>query len=247
MRFKCRMIDMAAMRDFTRDDRVPVVWAELSQSRFFNEYAMGGASDDQNEIYLESDTIMLARSVASLKQTAKSVKIKLTNKQQPCLTFEIELPSLSLDSRQCVHDVPVRVIPRREWCEYQAPNVPEFDISMDMPQLKHVRSMVERMKNMSPHLILEADRSGKLVLKVDNDSASIATHFRNLNVWNSSDIEEEEITASVDIKKFHTFLSWDIIHPDSVKCNILHERTVNLHLSSEGYLTIHYFMPAIAS
>ena len=118
---------------------------------------------------------------------------------------------------------------------------------MDMPQLKHVRSMVERMKNMSPYLILEADRTGKLVLKVDNDSASIATHFRNLIVWNSSDIEEDEITASVDIKKFHTFLSWDIIHPDSVRCNILHERTVNLHLCSEGYLTIHYFMPAIAS
>ena len=112
------------------DDRVPVVWAELSQSRFFNEYSMEGASEEQNEIFLESDTGMLARSVASLKQTAKSVKIKLTNKRQPCLTFEIELPSLSMDSRQCVHDVPVRVIPRREWCEYQAPHVPEFDVNI---------------------------------------------------------------------------------------------------------------------
>lgn len=128
------------------------------------------------------------------------------------------------------------------WTEFKI----SFQISLEMPPLKHVRNMVERMKNMSPHLILETDRDDKLILKVENDCASIATYFPDLKVWARSNIEEE-ITASVDIKKFYTFLSWDIIHPDSVKCNILHERTVNLHLCSEGYLTIHYFMPAIAS
>ncbi|XP_051156249.1 checkpoint protein HUS1 isoform X1 [Leptopilina boulardi] len=272
MKFRCRMIDIAAMRDFTNivntvsrmskkcvirltpeflcfnigDEHVPVVWAELRQARFFHEYELTGAYQEQNEIYLELDTLMLARSVSSLKQNAKSAKIKLSNKQQPCLTIEIELPSSSMDSRQCVHDVPVQIIPRRQWNEYQAPNIPEFDISLEMPQLKHVRNMVERMKNMSPFLILGTHRDGKLILKVENDVASIATYFPNLKVWCRSNLEEE-ISASVDIKKFHTFLSWDIIHPDSVKCNILHDRTVNLHLCSEGYLTIHYFMPAIAS
>lgn len=70
---------------------------------------------------------MLARSLGSLRMTAKSVKIKLTNKRQPCLSLEIELPSLSIESRQCLHDVPVRVI-RREWAEHQTPNIPEFDV-----------------------------------------------------------------------------------------------------------------------
>lgn len=35
----------------------------------------------------------LARSLMTLKQTAKSVKIKLTKKDHPCLTVEIELVS----------------------------------------------------------------------------------------------------------------------------------------------------------
>lgn len=105
-----------------------MVWAELSQTHFFTEYIMNGVSEEQNEIYLEFDPTLLARSLGSLRMTAKSVKIKLTNKRQPCLTIEIELPSLSMESRQCLHDVPVRVIPRREWTEHQAPNIPEFHV-----------------------------------------------------------------------------------------------------------------------
>lgn len=107
-----------------------MVWAELSQDHFFSEYVMTGVTEEQNEIYLEFDATMLARSLGSLRMTAKSVKMKLTNKRQPCLSLEIELPSLSIESRQCLHDVPVRVVPRREWQEHQAPNIPEFDVNI---------------------------------------------------------------------------------------------------------------------
>lgn len=73
----------------------------------------------------------LARALSSLKspQTSKSIKIKLTKKRTPCLTCEIELPTLLQHSRICTHDIPVEVIPRREWTEYMEPNLPEFDVS----------------------------------------------------------------------------------------------------------------------
>ncbi|XP_076684723.1 hus1-like checkpoint clamp component [Andrena cerasifolii] len=272
MKFRCRMVDVIAMRDFTNivniisrltkqctlrltpnvvsfsvgHDRVSMVWAELNQSHFFSEYVMNGVTEEQNEIYLELDATMLARSLGSLRMTAKSVKIKLTNKRQPCLTLEIELPSLSIESRQCLHDVPVRVIPRREWAEHQAPNIPEFDISVDMPQLKHVRNIVERMKNMSPRLTLCADKSGVFVLRIDTDSATVSTYFQDLQVWScSQENGDEKVSATVDIKKFFMFLAWDVVHPDGVKCNILRDRMLNLYLHLSDYLKIHYFIPAM--
>ncbi|XP_033340679.1 hus1-like checkpoint clamp component [Megalopta genalis] len=274
MKFRCRMVDAIAMRDFTNivnvlsrltkqcilrltpnelcfsvsDDRVSMVWAELSQDHFFTEYLMNGVTEEQNEIYLEFDATMLARSLSSLRMTAKSVKIKLTNKRQPCLSLEIELPSLSIESRQCLHDVPVRVIPRREWQEHQAPNIPEFDISVDMPQLRHVRSIVERMKNMSPRLTISADKSGMFVLKVDTDSATVSTHFQNLQVWSCSQkSHDDKISATIDVKKFFMFLAWDVVHPDGVKCNILEDRIVNLYLHLSDYLKIHYFIPSMTT
>ncbi|XP_016918484.1 checkpoint protein HUS1 isoform X2 [Apis cerana] len=222
-----------------------MVWAELIQTHFFTEYIMNGVSEEQNEIYLEFDPSMLARSLGSLRMTAKSVKIKLTNKRQPCLTLEIELPSLSIESRQCLHDVPVRVIPRREWAEHQTPNIPEFDISVDMPQLKHVRNIVERMKNMSSCLTLSADKTGTFILKIETDSATVSTHFQELQVWSCSQQNQDEISAIIDIKKFLMFLAWDIVHPDGVKCNILQNRMVNLFLHLADYLKIYYFLSSI--
>ncbi|XP_046821611.1 checkpoint protein HUS1 [Vespa crabro] len=273
MKFRCRMIDLTAMRDFTNIvtiiskiskqcilrlttdeisfnigyDNIPVLWAELSQSHFFTEYIMSGVSEEQNEIYLEFESSMLARSLSSLRLQSKSVKIKLTNKLQPCLTFEIELSSSNVESRQCVHDVPVRVVPRKEWTAYKVPDISEFDISIDMPQLKYLRNIVERMKNMSSHLTLTADKTGMFILRVETDSANVSTHFQGLQVWSSGQTEDNfAISATIDVKKLLTFLSWDIVHPNSVRCNILENKIVNLFLDLAGYLKVRYFVPAIA-
>lgn len=265
------MTDSAAMRDFTNIshvlsrmsklcvlrispdqicfsvsvERMPIVWIQVKQSHFFREYMMCGISAEQNEILLELDAMMFSQSLSSLRLTAKSVKIKLTNKQQPCLTFEIDLSSIGNETRKCTHDLPVRVIPRKEWSEHEAPNIPEFDISIDLPQLRQVRKVVERMRNMSPHLIVTADRAGNMSLKVDNDNATVTTHFQGLQVWNSSQSDQEEFSTNVDVKKFYMFVSWDHVHLQHIKCNILHDRMLNLSLCFDEYFTIEYFVPAI--
>lgn len=110
------------------DDRMPVVWAQLTRDHFFNEYTMAGiAKYSQDLIYLELDTLMLTKSLTSVK-SAKSVKIKLLNKQGPILTVEIELPSVTDDCWQCIHEVPVKLISRKDWASYQAPEIPIFNV-----------------------------------------------------------------------------------------------------------------------
>lgn len=274
MKFRCRMVDQNIMRDFATivntisrmakycvlrltpdelcfnigDERIPVLWAVLSQQYLFTEYIMSGVSEQENEIYLEFDASMFARSLNSLRIMAKSVKIKLTNKRQPCLTFDIDLSSLCIDSRQCVHDVPVRLVPRKEWQEHKMPDVPEFDISLEIPNLKCLRYIVDRMKNMSSQLIITANKCGTLILKIEVDYATVSTHFKGLQVWESRQEEESnDISATVNIKKLAMFLGWDILHPDSVKCNLLQEKMVKLTLDVGEYVKMHYFIPAIAS
>lgn len=273
------MVDAGAMRDFTSivnnisrmakycvlrltpeelcfnvgDERVPVLWAVLAQPYFFVEYIMSGISEQRNEIYLEFDASMFARSLNSLRAMAKSVKIKLTNKRQPCLTFDIDLSSVSVDTRQCTHDVPVRLIPHKEWPEHKMPNIPEFDISLEIPQLKYLRHIVDRMKNMSARLMVIANKCGTLVLKVEVDHASVSTHFKGLEVCESGqerdpdDDDDNDVIATVNIKKLAMFLGWDILNPDSVRCNILQERMVKLTLDIGDHVRMHYFVPAIAT
>ena len=52
----------------------------------------GVSVTDANEIYLETVPENFVRCLRSA-QNAKSVKIKLTKKHTPCLTFEVELVS----------------------------------------------------------------------------------------------------------------------------------------------------------
>jgi len=56
--------------------------------------------------------------------------IKLVHFPSCCLPLLMQ-PSLSAGSRVVVHDVPVNVVPRRLWAEFEEPNMPDFDVSED--------------------------------------------------------------------------------------------------------------------
>lgn len=101
---------------------------------------------------------------------------------------------------------------------------------------------------MSSQLIITANKCGTLVLKIEVDYATVSTHFKGLQVWESRQEEESnDISATISIKKLAMFLGWDILHPDSVKCNLLQEKMVKLTLDVGEYVKMHYFIPAIAS
>ncbi|XP_068252695.1 checkpoint protein HUS1 isoform X5 [Nyctibius grandis] len=155
------------------------MWCELCQGNFFDEFQMEGVAAEHNEIYLELVPENLSRALRTA-QSAKAVKIKLTNKHCPCLRVAVELPSLSSSSRIVTHDIPVGVIPRRLWNDFREPSVPDFDVSIYLPALKTMKSVVERMKNLSSSIVIEANLSGEMNLKIETDLVSVTTHFKDL-------------------------------------------------------------------
>ncbi|CAH0550478.1 unnamed protein product [Brassicogethes aeneus] len=162
--------------------RKPLVWCELPVGFYFNEYNVVGVSDQHNEIYLELSTTLLSRSLSILKQDCKSLKIKLTNKDSPCLTLDMELVSGEIASRQCVHDIPVEVIGRKHWSEYEEPKFNDFHVTIEMPSLKSIKNIVERMKNMSHSIIVSANKNGRLSLQIETNIVTLSAHFPNLSV-----------------------------------------------------------------
>ncbi|KAE8597138.1 hypothetical protein XENTR_v10016367 [Xenopus tropicalis] len=202
------------------------MWCELSQGNFFDEYQMEGVCMEQNEIFLELIPENLSRALKTA-QNAKSVKVKLTNKHCPCLTVALELPSLSSSSRIVTHDIPVSVIPRRLWNDFKEPSVPEFDVSIYLPALKTMKSVVERMKNLSNYIVIEANRNGEINLKIETDLVSVSTHFKDLGnpPWVSDDASQnstQEIDnmaeARIDIRKLLQFLAGQQVNPTKAIC-----------------------------
>ncbi|KAJ3638437.1 hypothetical protein MTP99_001801 [Tenebrio molitor] len=198
MKFRALMTDTSVMKDFMstmlpqafpsslkKEDngpRRPLAWCELPVSFYFKEYNVIGVNEEYNEIYLEFSTALLARSVSLLKQSVKSLKIKLTNKDSPCLTLEMELASGNIESRQCVHDIPVEVISRKHWNDYEEPRFNDFHVSIEMPNLKTIKTIVERMRNMSHSLIVSATKDGRLTLQIKTNIVTLSAHFPDLSI-----------------------------------------------------------------
>ncbi|KAG9355965.1 hypothetical protein JZ751_000809, partial [Albula glossodonta] len=218
------------------------MWCELSQANFFDEFQLEGVSAEANEIYLEFQPENLSRALRTA-QNAKSLKIKLTKKHCPCLTLAAELPSLSSVSRVVTHDIPVDVIPRRLWQDLKEPSVPEFDVShrvqlcrliteaevsIYLPPLKTMKNVVDRMKNLSHHLVVEANLSGEMNLKIETDLVSVSTHFKDLGnpSWGDDSSQgpsqdraaEVMACARVDIKKLQQFLASQQVNPSKAMC-----------------------------
>ncbi|KAK4320744.1 hypothetical protein Pmani_008401 [Petrolisthes manimaculis] len=231
----------------------PGLWAELDQGHFFNVFNMGGVSEENNEIFLEMEPDTLSKTLSSFTSTqtaARFLKIKLTKKHSPCLTLEVELPSLSVHARIVVHDVPVRPLPRRQWSLYQEPEMPQCDASLYLPPLKQLRHVVERMKTQASHITLAGNRRGTLVFSMSTDTVTVSTYFRHLSMptWDRDDGgrdgEPEELrSATVDIKRLALFLTGEQIGPSKVICNIVEGRLIHMFLLHED-VTLQYFLPA---
>jgi HUS1 checkpoint protein len=57
---------------------------------------------------------------------------------------------------------------------------------------------------------------------------------------------EEFFSARIDIKKFVQFLTSEQVNPSKVVCNIVDDKMVAMFLVLDD-ITMHYFLPAIAT
>ncbi|KAK9891173.1 hypothetical protein WA026_013489 [Henosepilachna vigintioctopunctata] len=238
--------------------RRPLVWCDLPVNFYFKEYNIVGVSEEFNEIYLEFSTALLARSVSVLKQNVKNLKIKLTKNEFPCLTLEMELVPEEIQTRQCVHDIRVEVISRKHWSNYEEPRFTDFHVTISMPPLKHLKNIVERMKSMSHKLIVSANRSGRLILKIETNTVTLSSHFLDLSLESfavghlhtlddedstrENDGELHAVSSTIDIKKFLMFLSGMQFNNCKALCSIVQNRMVKLYMEQPGAFKLQIFL-----
>lgn len=224
------------------------LWGEVRRG-VFHHFCMEGVSPEFNEIYLELLSEHLARAVKNAGN-ASSLKLQLTNKLHPCLTVVVELASCPGHSRAVVHDLPVRVLPRRWWKECAEPQVRGPDVSVYLPALKTLKNVVERMANVGSHVLVEANLKGSMNLSVETDGVTIKSYFKNLGnppnalpCMSQGKDPENMVQVRVDNRKLLQFFDRQQINPSVAICNILSNTLLHLVLVHED-LSLQYFIPA---
>nr|CAG4650706.1 EOG090X0TJE [Sida crystallina] len=223
----------------------PVIWCTVEEGHFFSQYDMEGLNQVDNEIFLEfvAENVSKTLSVLKVSASAKSVKIKLTRKISPCLTFEIDLASGSLHSRLIVHDIPVSIIPRRHWYEYTEPETPNANISVHLPQLRLMKYIVERMKNLANMATFHVTAQGSLTLTVETDTVSVTSHFDDLHVEKNTD---DESSVTIELKRLSNFLTNEQLNPNRVICDVVSSKMVHFNFLSDSY-RLQFFLPGVSS
>uniref|UniRef100_T2MIV2 Checkpoint protein n=1 Tax=Hydra vulgaris TaxID=6087 RepID=T2MIV2_HYDVU len=278
MKFRAKLVDIGCIQQFTKvlstvskisktctlrlsQDQVVLTqnekavnggtsfWCEMNQVDYFDEYRIEG-KDEKNEIYLEINNENVLRAMRS-GHTAQFIKIKLTKKQTPCLTFEITLSSLTAHTRNVIHDVPVAVIPTRYWDDFKKPTLPNYNIKIHTPNLKIMKSVVERMKNISGFMVITALQNGELCFKVETDEVTASTYFQNMLVEPNEkstlvehDIDDtESVGARVDIQKLLSFLHAQLLNATKTICAIVDQKAVHMFVDCNDLL-FQYFIPS---
>ncbi|GAA98038.1 uncharacterized protein L969DRAFT_102273 [Mixia osmundae IAM 14324] len=191
------------------------VWAQIDVNVIFAEYRIESSAG--NMIYLEVVTEALKRALNS-GQGATEAVIRLTKKgATPILSLAIKSASHTGKAIDILQEISVRVLKQADMDNLKEPLCPDPDVTLYMPSLKGVQVVVERMRNISSHIIFTANKMGELRLSVEDELAKIETVWKNLkqahfeNSQAASGEEEDDPRAlhavKIDIKMFLKFLS----------------------------------------
>jgi len=244
-------------KDAGAGNRDMSAWCEVPRQNYFAEYTMEGVSPENNEIYMDIPSESVASTLSGLKSAQNfTLKIKLTKKNVPCLTFEIETQATNSNA-VCVHDIPVSMITRRHWDEYQEPDIPTFDVSLGMPDLKIVRQTLERLKNLGPKLSISANKSGKLYFSAETNAVRSSVTYSDLRLYDTGpDIDaagksmtaisndEGNFSIDVDMKSMLQLVPSEQLRPTKFIFSFVEGRLAHFFYLY-GDITLQYCLPGV--
>ncbi len=154
------------------------VWSGINSPSLFDDYKI--ESLNNNEIAIEINLDHLQRALKSA-QNAQNIIIKLTKKNQlPYLSLAIEVLN-NQHVMTIIQDVPIVLLSAQKLSQYTEPHLPDPEVHIMMPPLKHLRFVIDKMKNVSEFLIIEATMGGALTFRVETEMVSISTFYKNLD------------------------------------------------------------------
>ena len=187
--------------------------------------------------------------------SAQNIILKLSKKQgTPYLSFVIDFHHKEF--KTVTQDVPITTLTTQALSELTEPTLddPEVYISLPKPLGTKLKPVVERMKNIGEHLLVEANMDGFLKLKVETDIAVLSVSFKELDhpAMEGRDTPNRDpnkrCIIRVNIKKFASFLASSSVEPDGVVMCLVPDKAIVLHvLAGDTGMHMTYYIPVIVS
>lgn len=222
----------------------PLVWATIAADEYFPEYRMEAARSDQEYIVLGMSSANLGRALSVLRGGGvSSCKLKLQRIQFPCISVIASVQSSS-EAREVVHDVPVTIIPASDWSAYVVPRVPNSQLALSLPSLRLLRSLIDKLKNISPSLEFQASYDGELSVVAASEMSTVTSRFKKL-MPRSLAVSQHEASCSVDSRKASAFFGALQLPNEELTIGIDQEHSIHLQIDVRQDVVLHSILPAV--
>ncbi|XP_055628127.1 checkpoint protein HUS1 [Toxorhynchites rutilus septentrionalis] len=233
------------------------LWCEIdatSREGFFSDYVMDGVDQSHNQIFLTVTAISLVQALSYIRGNAvEYLKIKLAKATIACLAIEISGTchiETDVVRPKVQHEVPVTVVPRSEWSNFELPLEMMYDLSMLLPSFKSLKGLIDKKKNISPAITVYCTLAGEFSLVVETSVVTVASHYKGLECArarttdaNSGDIREA--ACKVDSKKLANLLESIHFYDMKMFANIKNDQLLNIMFEMKDGVFLNLVLPAV--
>uniref|UniRef100_A0A6S8CRH6 Checkpoint protein n=1 Tax=Aplanochytrium stocchinoi TaxID=215587 RepID=A0A6S8CRH6_9STRA len=218
-------------------------------------------SKAENKISIVVRVRNLVRAFKSAGQAMEAV-FKLTKPDNvPCFSVVASEISTCLGVKQ---DVPITsILSKSGLSEYREPRLPTPDITMEFPDPRNVKAILERMKALDRFVHMEASTRGNLVFKVQTEVVSMRTFFSGLDVQQSKSNDDENenddamsvrtsnsfrstrrVSVQLNIKEVLNVLQFASLHSEKVLLCVVKDQAMVLYADLQNSLgSLTYYLP----
>ncbi|XP_055591672.1 checkpoint protein HUS1 [Uranotaenia lowii] len=239
------------------------LWCEIGVQGFFSEYVMDGIDTDYNQIYMVVLAANLVQALAYVRSNhVEYLKLKLSKTDMVCLSVEMSGTTHNDSDIICPkikHDIPITVAPRTDWVNFNLPLDVAYDLTVLLPGIKSLKSLLDKKKNLSPSVTLYATLGGELSLVVETNLVTVASHYKGIQcsrakppdqsnvsrTSNNSSAGLEEASCKVDSKKLSILLESVNFFDLKMIANIKNEHLVNIKLVVRDNVFLNFILPAV--
>ncbi|KAF0694446.1 Aste57867_14679 [Aphanomyces stellatus] len=158
-----------------------------------------------------------------------------------------------------IQNIPIEVVSMMTAESYREPSIPPPTVALEMPPLRSLRTITDRLKSMQKYILFQAGMDGTLRLRVQSDTFVLQTLHTNLRarpdlVDGGDDVEETKGDDSfptsavrVDAKHVSKMLSVDGNAVMSVLCCLIDHQALVLHaILMESFGSFTCYVPVVA-
>ncbi|XP_016987708.1 checkpoint protein HUS1 [Drosophila rhopaloa] len=224
----------------------PLVWASIAAEEYFPEYRMEAALPEHEFIVLSMSSASLGRALSVLRNVGtNNCKFKLQRIQFPCISvIATVLLSSSTEAREVVHDVPVSIIPASDWPAYVVPKVPNSQLVLSLPTLRLLRSLIDKLKNVSPSLEFQVNIDGELNVIATSEMSTVTSRFQKL-LLRSLEASQQEASCCVDSRKASAFFGSLQVSNDELTIGIDRDHSIHMQIDVRQDVVLHSILPAV--